>query len=83
MLIEPRAFDCLFDERDIGVMSEAFAIACDALDANGSGERAKALRTEIAAALVEAATYGIGDKEAMAKAAIDLVYIDLIETDFA
>lgn len=77
----PRLFDCMFNEQDTRVLSEAYALACEQLDANGIGEKKLALRIEIAAALVEAAEYGIGDREAMAKAAIDLVYVDLIEIE--
>ncbi len=82
MSYEPRLFDCMFDEPDTRVLSEAYALACERLHANGAGEKKLALRVEIAAALVEAAEYGIGDKAAMAKAAIDRVYVDLIESEF-
>ncbi len=82
MVAEPRAFDGLFSQQDTTTIGEAFTIACETLDATGSGERKKALRAEIAAALVEAATYGVGDKQDMADAAIRLVYIDLIEIEF-
>jgi hypothetical protein len=82
MVAESRAFEGLFSEKDTTILGEAFSMACEALDATGSGERKKALRAEIAAALVEAATYGVGGKQEMADAAIRLVYIDLIEIQF-
>jgi hypothetical protein len=83
MVAETRAFDALFSEHDATTVGEAFSIACETLDATGAGDRKKVLRAEIATALVEAATYGVSDKQKMADAAVRLVFIDLIEIELS
>jgi len=82
MTMHPRLFVGLFDDRDTRVLGEAFALACDMLDANGDMATDRAIRAEIAAALLEAAGDEILDAAALARAAVDLVYVDEIEVDF-
>jgi hypothetical protein len=72
----------VFDDGDTRVMGAAYAIACDLLEANGEGLEHRALRAEIAAALLEVAEDGVRDLPALARAAVDLVYVDAIEFDF-
>ena len=82
MTTHPRSFVGVFDDGDTRIMGAAYAIACDMLDATGQSATERALRAEIAAALVEAADDGIIDAPALAQAAVDLVFVDAIEIDF-
>ncbi len=83
MTAHPR-FLGVFDDGDTQIMGEAYAIVCDVLQARGDSAADRALRLEIAAAMVEAAADAqIADPRALAQATIDLVRVDAIEFDFS
>lgn len=82
MTAHPRSFIGVFDDRDTRIMSAAYALACEMLEAEGDSAADRALRAEIAAALLEAADDGFSDAPALARAAVDLVFVDAIEIDF-
>jgi len=83
MTIHSRSLVGVFDDRDTRIMSAAYRMACDMLDANGGDAAERSLRFEIAAALLEAADDGFSDAPALAQAAVDLVFVDAIEIDFS
>ena len=82
MFTQLRSSIGVFDDGDTRVMGEAYAIACDMLEARGDNATDRALRSEIAAALVEAADAGVIDARALAQATLDIVFVDAIEIDF-
>ena len=73
----------VFDDGATRAMGAAYALACDTLEARSDSAADRALRDEIAAALLEAAEDRLRDAPALAQAAIDLVCVDSIEVDFS
>ena len=73
----------VYDDATTRLMGAAYRIACTALAAESDAESDRALRAQIAAALLEAAEDDLRDAPALARAAIDLVFVDAIEIDFS
>ena len=65
----------VFDDEETRLMGEAYDYVCDVLQPNDG------LRMQVVAAVLEAVSYGHTDKKNVAQAALELVYIDTIESD--
>jgi hypothetical protein len=71
-----KEFAHLFDDRETRRMGEALNIACEMAEAH-ERRPSGSLRQELAAAVLEVATYDrIADTALMAQAAMNLVFID-------
>jgi hypothetical protein len=76
--MQPRYFGCAFDDRETRIMGDAFIMACHVVQASHVGNDRRefndALRSDIAATVLQIAALGVMDSGTMAQAAIDRIW---------